>query len=72
MQEPLPQAKGAANVAQAKANGNNRRALSMAVAHRSAGMNLVHIASELNGAGFRTARGCLFQATQVMRLLKGA
>ncbi len=68
---PAAQAKGsAANVARAKANENNRRALSMAVAYRSAGKNLVEIASELNEAGFRTARGCAFQATQVMRLLE--
>ena len=67
---PEAQAKGvAANVASAKANENNRRALSMAVAYHSAGKNLVEIARELNGAGFRTARGCLFQATQVMRLI---
>ncbi|NID13521.1 recombinase family protein [Fibrivirga algicola] len=68
---PAAQAKGAAaNVAQAKANENNRRALSMALAYRAAGKNLVQIADELNRAGFRTARGSSFQATQVMRLLK--
>ncbi len=68
---PAAQAKGVAgNVARAVANENNRRALSMATAYRSAGKNLVEIASELNEAGFRTARGCAFQATQVMRLLK--
>ena len=49
---------------------NNRRALSMALAYRSAGKNLVQIAQALNEAGFRTARGCAFQATQVRRLLK--
>ena len=44
----------------------------MASAYHSAGENLVQIADELNGAGFRTSRGCEFQATQVMRLLKRA
>ncbi len=67
------QAKGVAgNVARAKANENNRRAVSLIVAYHSAGKNLVEIASELNSAGFRTSRGCSFQATQVMRLLKRA
>ena len=70
---PDAQAKGVAgNVARAKSNENNRRALSMAAAYHSAGKNLVEIATELNGAGFRTSRGCTFQATQVMRLLKRA
>lgn len=68
---PAAQARGVAgNVARARANENNRRALSMALAHRSAGKNLVQIAQALNEAGFRSARGCPFQATQVMRLLK--
>ena len=67
---PEAQVKGvAANIARARANENNRRALSMAVAHQLTGKNLVEIARELNGAGFRTARGCLFQATQVSRLI---
>ena len=70
---PEAQAKGVtANVASAKANENNRRALSMAAAHQLAGKNLVEIARELTGVGFRTARGCWFQATQVRRLLKRA
>ncbi|MBO0953243.1 recombinase family protein [Fibrella forsythiae] len=63
-------AKGAAgNVARAKANENNRRALSMATSLRRSGKNLTQIADQLNTSGFRTARGCQFQATQVSRLL---
>jgi hypothetical protein len=34
------------------------------------GRNYVQIAEQLNGAGFRTARGFQFQATQVMRPIK--
>lgn len=65
------QAKGVAgNVARAKANENNRRALLLAQSLHSSGNNLVQIADQLNGAGFKTSRGCQFQATQVMRLLK--
>ncbi|GAB3047901.1 recombinase family protein [Spirosoma pulveris] len=51
-------------------NDNNRRATSMAEMMQSVGKNLSEIASELNRAGFTTARGCSFQATQVMRLLQ--
>lgn len=68
---PAAQAKGvAANVARARANENNRRALLLATSLQQAGKNLVQIADQLNGAGFRTSRGFTFQATQVMRLLK--
>ncbi|WP_317039752.1 hypothetical protein [Spirosoma endophyticum] len=52
----------------ALANENNRRAASMIVLMRQAGRNLTQIAAELNRAGFRTAKGGRFQATQVMRL----
>lgn len=53
----------------ALANENNRRATSMIVLMRQAGQNLSQIAAELNRAGFRTAKGGQFQATQVMRLV---
>lgn len=65
------QAKGVAgNVARAAANENNRRALSMVQMMHQSGKNYTEIASQLNHSGFRTSRGCAFQATQVMRLLK--
>jgi DNA invertase Pin-like site-specific DNA recombinase len=65
------QAKGVAgNVKRAAENENNRRATSMAAMMHRTGKNYSQIASELNRAGFRTAMGCTFQATQVMRLLK--
>jgi DNA invertase Pin-like site-specific DNA recombinase len=51
-------------------NPDNRRATSMIEMMRRAGKNYTEIAMELNSAGFRTARGCEFQATQVMRLIK--
>ncbi|GAB2553246.1 recombinase family protein [Spirosoma aerophilum] len=54
----------------ALANKDNRRATSMAEIMQRAGKNLSEIASELNRAGFTTARGCRFQATQVSRLIK--
>lgn len=66
---PEAQAKGVAgNVRRAAENENNRRASSMIAMMRQAGRNYVQIAAELNRAGFRTARGGQFQATQVMRL----
>lgn len=49
-------------------NENNRRAKAMISMMLSSGKNYVQIAEQLNLAGFRTARGCQFQATQVMRL----
>ena len=52
----------------ALANENNRRAASMITILRQAGWNLTQITAELNRAGFRTAKGGQFQATQVMRL----
>lgn len=50
-------------------NDNNRRAASVARMMHKAGSNYSQIAEHLNGEGFQTARGCRFQATQVMRLL---
>ena len=64
------QAKGVAgNVRRAAANENNRRAASMIAMMRQAGQNLTQIATELNRAGFQTARGGRFQPTQVRRLV---
>ena len=51
-------------------NKDNRRATSMIDMMHRAGKNYSEIAAELNSAGFTTARGCEFQATQVMRLIK--
>jgi DNA invertase Pin-like site-specific DNA recombinase len=65
------QAKGVAgNAKRAALNENNRRASSMAEMMHRNGKNYTQIAEELNRAGFRTAMGCQFQATQVMRLIK--
>jgi DNA invertase Pin-like site-specific DNA recombinase len=64
-------AKGrAGNVRRAHANENNRRASSMIEMMRRSGKTYTEIAEQLNRAGFRTSRGCEFQATQVMRLDK--
>lgn len=64
------QAKGVeGNRKRAANNENNRRAMAMIVSLVKGNKNYVSIASELNAAGFRTARGCLFQATQVQRLI---
>lgn len=54
----------------ALANKDNRRALSIADMMHKAGKNYSEIAAHLNSTGFQTARGCKFQATQVMRLIK--
>lgn len=54
----------------ALANPDNRRALSVAEMMYNAGKNYSQIADHLNRTGFQTVRGCSFQATQVMRLLK--
>lgn len=65
------QAKGAqATRLNAVANVDNRRATSMILLMQQAGQNYAQMAHALNEAGFRSARGCRFQATQVMRLLK--
>ncbi|MBO0949186.1 recombinase family protein [Fibrella forsythiae] len=65
------QVKGVAgNSRRAADNENNRRALALATTLHDAGLNYVRIANRLNEAGFLTARGCQFQATQVMRLVK--
>lgn len=53
----------------ALSNPDNRRAASVARMMHKAGSNYSQIADHLNDEGFQTARGCRFQATQVMRLL---
>ena len=58
----------AANRQQAAENPNNKRARSLVDLMRSAGKSYADIAIALNTAGFQTARGGQFQATQVMRL----
>ncbi|GAB3715813.1 recombinase family protein [Spirosoma flavus] len=57
------------NKEMAAENDNNRRATSVAQMMSKAGSNYTEIAAHLNGSGFKTSRGCEFQATQVMRLL---
>ena len=66
---PAARLKGsAANHHRAATNQNNRRATSLIHLMRGAGSSYADIARELNRAGFQTARGNPFQATQVMRL----
>ena len=60
----------AANQQRAAVNENNRRATSLIHLMRGAGRSYADIAAELNRAGFQTARGSQFQATQVMRLIR--
>ena len=65
------QAKGTrATRLNAVANADNRRATSMILLLQQAGQNYSQMAQALNEAGFRSARGGQFQATQVVRLLK--
>lgn len=51
-------------------NENNRKATELISALELAGLGYAAIARRLNGAGFRTARGGEFEATQVRRLTK--
>ena len=68
---PAAQAKGAAATRRnALTNPDNRRACSVAELMHQAGKNYAQIADHLNRTGFQTVRGGVFQATQVMRLLK--
>lgn len=53
---------------QAALNENSRRATVLIAEWREKGMTYATIANRLNEHGFRTPRGCQFQATQVMRL----
>lgn len=54
----------------AASNENNRRAAALIASYRKAGMNYSAIARALNQVGFRTAKGKLFQAVQVQRLIQ--
>jgi len=58
------------NRARAAANENNRKASELIRALLTANLSYVEMARRLNRAGFKTARGSCFQATQVMRLAK--
>ena len=59
----------AAIKAKAATNENNQRALLTIKGYVNQGKTLQYIANELNAAGFRTARGQLFQRVQVQRLM---
>jgi len=64
------QRKGVAAIKEkAATNENNRRALLTIKGYIRQEKTLQQIADELNAAGFRTARGYLFQRVQVQRLL---
>ena len=68
---PEVSAKAAAsNRNRAATNENNRKAAELIDALIAAQLSYVEIARRLNRAGFKTARGGHFQATQVMRLAK--
>ena len=58
------------NRARALTNENNRKASELIQALLAANLSYVEMARRLNRAGFKTARGGSFQATQVMRLAK--
>lgn len=69
--DPAVSAKAAAsNRHRALTNENNRKATELISALLAANLSYLAIARRLNQAGFRTARGCDFQPTQVMRLAK--
>ncbi|GAB3334202.1 hypothetical protein GCM10027299_42310 [Larkinella ripae] len=55
---------------QAAKNENSRRATALINEWTAKGLTYLAIADQLNEWGFRTPRGCRFQATQVMRLHK--
>ncbi|MFD1141123.1 recombinase family protein [Larkinella insperata] len=58
------------NRERAMTNENNRKASELVSALLAINLSYVEIARRLNRAGFKTARGGSFQATQVMRLAK--
>ena len=69
--DPAVSAKAAkANRQRAADNEHNRKASELIGALLKAGLSYTEIAKRLNRAGFLTARGCVFQPTQVMRLAK--
>ena len=53
----------------AATNENNQRALLTVKGYISQQKTLQQVADELNGAGFRTAKGCFFQRVHIHRLL---
>lgn len=59
-----------ANRSRALTNDNNRKASELISALLATKLSYVEIARRLNRAGFHTARGGTFQATQVMRLAR--
>ncbi|MGM9511652.1 recombinase family protein [Larkinella sp. GY13] len=68
---PLVSAKAAdSNRKRAEENENNRKATELIRALVMMKLSYAEIARRLNGAGFQTAQGGNFQATQVMRLAK--
>ena len=68
-QDPIISAKAAeSNRNRAATNENNRKAIALIKALTGAKMSYVAIAQQLNLAGFKTAQGSTFQATQVIRL----
>ncbi|UHG94979.1 recombinase family protein [Spirosoma oryzicola] len=67
---PLAQQKGVAAIKKkAATNENNQRALLTIKGYLNQDKTLQQIADELNAAGFRTAKGHLFQRVQVHRLM---
>lgn len=70
-ERPEVWAKAAAtNRSRAASNEHNRKASELIGALLVAQLSYAEIARRLNGAGFQTARGSTFQATQVMRLAR--
>jgi hypothetical protein len=67
--KPEVSAKAAqSNRNRAVSNENNRKASELISALLEAKVSYVEMARRLNRAGFKTAKGSSFQATQVMRL----
>ncbi|MCK8495882.1 recombinase family protein [Spirosoma sp. RP8] len=67
---PLAQQKGVAAIKKkAATNENNQRAMLTIRGYLNQDKTLQQIADELNAAGFRTAKGYLFQRVQVLRLM---
>lgn len=67
---PQAQLKGVAAIKEkAASNENNRRALLTLKGYLPQAKPLQQIADELNGSGFRTSKGQLFQRVQVQRLM---
>lgn len=60
----------ATNIQKALDNENNQRAAAIITMMRQQGHDYARIARLLNDQGFKTSRGCVFSATQVIRLCK--